>query len=84
LASEVVVSDIAMPGEDGYALLARMRAREILGTVPAVALTAYSAPGDRERALSAGFDAHVAKPVRSPELVTPSLAARDARARVLQ
>jgi PAS domain S-box-containing protein len=81
---EVVVSDIAMPGEDGYALLARMRAREILGAVPAVALSAYSSPRDRERALHAGFDAHVAKPVRPPDLVHAVLAAREARARVLQ
>jgi PAS domain S-box-containing protein len=81
---DVVVSDIAMPGEDGYALLARMRARELLGGVPAIALSAYSAPRDRERALRAGFDAHVAKPVRTPELVHAVLAARDARARLLQ
>ena len=61
-----------------------MRAREILGSVPAVALSAYSSSGDRERALRAGFDAHVAKPVRPPELVHAVLAAREARARVLQ
>ena len=53
---DVVVSDIAMPGEDGYALLARMRSDvSALGRIPAVALTAYSAPGDREQALSAGI-----------------------------
>jgi PAS domain S-box-containing protein len=79
---DVVVSDIAMPGEDGYSLVARLRAREILGGIPAIALTAYSAPGDRDQALRAGFDAHVAKPVRTPELVHAVLAARDARARL--
>ncbi len=74
---DVVVSDIAMPGEDGYALLARMRADVCaLGRVPAVALTAYSAPGDREQALSAGFHAHVAKPLRSDELLHAVVAAR--------
>jgi PAS domain S-box-containing protein len=73
---DVVVSDIAMPGEDGYALLARLRAEAAaLGRIPAVALTAYSAPGDREQALSAGFHAHVAKPLRSDELLHALVAA---------
>jgi PAS domain S-box-containing protein len=79
---DVVVSDIAMPGEDGYALLARMRARRALCGIPAVALTAYSAAGDRDQALQAGFDAHVAKPVRTAELLHAIAAARDSRARL--
>ncbi len=67
---DVVVSDIAMPGEDGYGLLARLRSEAAaLGHIPTIALTAYSAPADRERALAAGFDAHVAKPFRGEELV---------------
>ena len=75
----VVVSDIAMPGEDGYALLARMRARGLpLGAVPAIALTAYSAPRDRERALSSGFRAHVTKPISMAELIGAVREARDA------
>src|SRR5262249_37148214 len=50
---DVLVSDIAMPEEDGYSFLARMRASGArLGRVPAIALSAYSAPGDREQALS--------------------------------
>jgi PAS domain S-box-containing protein len=78
---DVVVSDIAMPEEDGYSLLARMRAGgHGLGRVPAIALTAYSTPGDREQALSAGFHAHVTKPVRTAELLGAVVSAREASA----
>jgi PAS domain S-box-containing protein len=74
---DVVVSDLAMPEEDGYSLLAAMRAQgQPLGSVPVIALTAYSAPSDREQALSAGFSAHVAKPVRTSDLMGAVLAAR--------
>jgi PAS domain S-box-containing protein len=60
---DVVVSDIAMPGEDGIALLHQLRARRAaLGPVPAIALTAYGSSADRRRLLDAGFQAHVAKP----------------------
>jgi CheY-like chemotaxis protein len=60
-----------MPGEDGYALLARVRARDSThARVPAVALTAYAGAADRDRVLSAGFHAHVRKPLRSAELLT--------------
>jgi PAS domain S-box-containing protein len=58
---DVLVSDIAMPGMDGYELLREVRARD--ATVPAVALTAYGREADRTRAVAAGFDAHLAKPV---------------------
>jgi signal transduction histidine kinase len=62
---DVLVSDVGMPGEDGYALIARVRAlsNEEGGAVPAVALTAYAKEEDRERAIRAGFQIHVAKPV---------------------
>jgi PAS domain S-box-containing protein len=79
---DVVVSDLAMPDEDGYSLLARMRAGERLRRVPAIALTAYSSPGDREQALSAGFHSHVAKPVRTAELLGAVVAAREAGSRL--
>src|SRR5262245_3131515 len=60
---DVVVSDIAMPGEDGLALLRELRARrETIGDVPAIALTAQGGNSDRRRLLDAGFKAHVAKP----------------------
>ena len=62
---DVLVCDIGMPGEDGYALLSRVRAlaAEEGGLVPAVALTAYARADDRRRALAAGYQVHLAKPV---------------------
>jgi CheY-like chemotaxis protein/two-component sensor histidine kinase len=59
----VVVSDIAMPGEDGYALIAKLRAREGATHNPTIALTANARNEDRDRVLAAGFDAFLAKPV---------------------
>ena len=61
----LVISDIGMPGQDGYALLQRLRASEIGSgrRLPAVALTAYATAEDVKRALAAGYDLHVAKPV---------------------
>jgi PAS domain S-box-containing protein len=66
----VIVSDIEMPGEDGYSLIKKIRALEPLrgGAVPAVALTAYARAEDRMRALSAGYQMHVAKPAEPFEL----------------
>jgi len=68
---DVVVSDVGMPGEDGYALIARMRRlpSEEGGRTPAVALTAYARAEDRTKALRAGFDTHVTKPVQPTELL---------------
>ncbi|HKS22976.1 MAG TPA: ATP-binding protein [Thermoanaerobaculia bacterium] len=64
-APNVVVSDIAMPGEDGFALMVKIRAGEIepARNVPAVALTAYARAEDRERILASGFGFHLTKPV---------------------
>ena len=67
--SDVLLSDIAMPGVDGYTLLGRARARLPGREIPAAALTAYAASEDRSRALAAGFRAHLAKPVDPAELV---------------
>ena len=76
---DIILSDIAMPEEDGLSFIRRVRAlpREENGRVPAVALTAYARLEDRTRALRAGFNAHVAKPVDPNELfaVMTSLAA---------
>ncbi len=62
---DVLVSDIGMPEEDGYALIAKVRALqpEEGGDVHAIALTAFAAAQDKERALAAGFQRHIAKPI---------------------
>jgi CheY-like chemotaxis protein len=76
----VLVSDIEMPGEDGYALIRKVRAldAECGGRTPAVALTAYGRMQDRVFSLTAGYSMHVPKPVDPEELTTiiASLAAR--------
>jgi signal transduction histidine kinase/ActR/RegA family two-component response regulator len=68
---DVLVSDIGMPGDDGYMLVGKVRQRPVEegGMVPAVALTAYARMEDRMKALAAGFQMHVAKPVEPAELV---------------
>ncbi len=69
---DVLLSDIAMPGEDGFAFIRRVRTLppERGGRVPAAALTAYASPHERTAALQAGFDRHVPKPVDPPELLS--------------
>lgn len=68
---DVLVSDVGMPGEDGYALIRQIRALppEQGGRMLAIALTAYARTEDRIRALSAGFQSHVPKPVEPAEFV---------------
>jgi CheY-like chemotaxis protein/anti-sigma regulatory factor (Ser/Thr protein kinase) len=68
---DVMVADIGMPDEDGYSLIRRVREweREDGAFIPAVALTAYGRVEDRMRALKAGFQMHVGKPVDPDELV---------------
>ncbi|HTV01121.1 MAG TPA: response regulator, partial [Luteitalea sp.] len=68
---DVLVSDIGMPGEDGYGLIRRVRelAPEHGGRTPAIALTAYAGAEDRVRALVAGFQHHLAKPIEPVELI---------------
>jgi PAS domain S-box-containing protein len=77
---DVLISDIAMPGTDGYALIRKLRKLEAGRDtkLPAVALTAYARVQDRMRAILAGFNTHVAKPVETTELITvvASLAGR--------
>ena len=70
-APDVLVSDIGVPIEDGYSLIRKVRAREEGqgGRVPAAALTAYARAEDRLRALEAGFQTHLAKPVDPSDLV---------------
>lgn len=66
---DVLVTDIGMPGEDGYTLIGRMRALEgRAAKLPAIALTAYAAVEDRVRLLSSGFQMHIVKPADPGEL----------------
>ena len=71
----VLVCDIAMPELDGYAVIGKLRALEkehripLSAQIPAIALTAYAQPKDRVRALRAGFQTHLAKPVEPAELI---------------
>jgi signal transduction histidine kinase/ActR/RegA family two-component response regulator len=67
---DIVISDIEMPGEDGYSLIRKIRLQEPSSRrVPAIALTAYTRSVDRVRALAAGFQTHMSKPVEPAELV---------------
>ena len=65
----LIISDISMPGVDGYTLLAELRRLPGLDTVPAIALTGHAMDEDRVRALAAGFSVHVPKPVDPEELL---------------
>jgi signal transduction histidine kinase/ActR/RegA family two-component response regulator len=68
---DVLLADIAMPGEDGYTLIRRLRALHPAGAaLPAAALTAFARNEDRQQALRAGFQLHLAKPIDAQSLVT--------------
>jgi CheY-like chemotaxis protein len=67
---DILISDVGMPDMDGYQLMRRIRASEPKGRrLPALALTAFARAEDRKRALLAGYQSHVAKPVDMAELV---------------
>jgi CheY-like chemotaxis protein len=72
---DVVISDIGMPEEDGYALIKKLKQQAAIRArvVPAIALTAYATPDDRAQAMAAGFQAHLAKPIE-PETLLSSIA----------
>jgi CheY-like chemotaxis protein len=73
---ELVLMDIQLPGKDGFALLAEIR-QSRHGALRILALTAHAMSGDRERALQAGFDGYITKPIEVrtfPELVKRALA----------
>ena len=77
---DVLVSDIGMPGTDGYQLIREVRAR--LGSrIPALALTAFARSEDRMRAMRAGYQVHISKPIEPQELIVTvaSLAGRIAK-----
>lgn len=68
---DVLVCDIGLPGEDGHDLIRKVRAIEAKkgGRIPALALTAYAEAADRRKAMAAGFDSYLSKPVSPAELV---------------
>lgn len=65
---DVLLSDIGMPVRDGHDLIRELRLRHDAKGIPAIALTAFASVEDRQRALSAGFQVHVAKPINPQEL----------------
>ncbi|HEY0144061.1 MAG TPA: CHASE domain-containing protein [Thermoanaerobaculia bacterium] len=75
---DVIVTDIGMPRLDGYDLLMWIREQPALTTVPVVALTAFAMPEDRQRAVAAGFQGFVAKPVE-PERLKRAVATASGR-----
>jgi CheY-like chemotaxis protein/two-component sensor histidine kinase len=82
-APDVLVSDIGMPGTDGYQFIRQVRQRSVHegGTVPALALTAFARSEDRRRALIAGYEMHLAKPIEPSELIVSIAALARARRR---
>jgi CheY-like chemotaxis protein len=67
---DVLLADIAMPGGDGYSLIRQIRAAGTsLSSIPAAAVTAHAREGERSRALAAGFQMHLAKPIEPGEIV---------------
>jgi signal transduction histidine kinase len=71
--TDVLLSDLAMPGQDGYEMMRRIRQNRDVAMVPAAAVTAYADADCRSRALDAGFQEHLAKPVE-PEVLAATLA----------
>ncbi len=65
----VLISDIAMPGEDGYDLIKKVLALELAPKISAIAITAYAKEEDRERALAAGYQCYLSKPVELGEFI---------------
>jgi CheY-like chemotaxis protein len=75
---DVLVSDIAMPGEDGYELMQKVIALDVASRIPAIAITAYAKEEDKERALAAGYWRYLSKPVELREFISAvAEAARD-------
>ena len=74
---DLVVSDIGMPGMDGYELARALRAAPGYESVPMVAVTGFAMYDDRERALEAGFNEHLSKPVDPESLRRAVLGIRD-------
>ena len=65
----LIISDIGLPGEDGYAFMRGVRAQDPKRQIAALAVTSFARPEDRQQALSAGFDDHLPKPVDPDKLL---------------
>lgn len=80
----VLISDIGMPGEDGYSLIQKIRSlpAKLGGQIPAAALTAFAGESERNRALTAGFQIHISKPVEPAELVAAVVKLAEANGQV--
>jgi two-component system CheB/CheR fusion protein len=65
---DLIISDLAMPGRDGFWLIGQLRQRPASQHLPCIAVSGMGRPSDRERALAAGFDTHLAKPLRMDAL----------------
>ncbi len=74
-APDLVLCDLQMPGLDGWSVARTLRADPATAALPLVAVTAAAMVGDRERALAAGFDAHIAKPIELAQLLRELAAA---------
>lgn len=61
---DFLLSDISMPEMSGYQLIMEMRKDRLLASIPAIAITAHAMPGNREKAIAAGFDDYLTKPLR--------------------
>ncbi len=71
---DLIISDLQMPGMDGYALIAALQRTPPCERIPVLALTAFSMPGDREQIMRAGFAGYLSKPIE-PELFIGQIAA---------
>jgi CheY-like chemotaxis protein len=66
---DVLVLDIGLPEYNGYALIAKIRSQPLTRQIPAIAVTAFASPTDRDTALASGFQAHISKPFDPENLV---------------
>jgi two-component system cell cycle response regulator DivK len=73
LRPELVLLDIQLPGMDGYAVARGLRGMEEMGSTPIIAVTSYAMVGDRERALEAGCNGYIEKPI-NPETFVSEIA----------
>lgn len=67
---DLIVCDVHLPKVDGFEVIATLRRRDDLGAMPVVAVTALAMVGDRDRLLTAGFDAYIGKPIEAQHFVT--------------